>query len=299
MPIAFTCPHCGCHTDVAEQYAGQSGPCAQCGQTVTVPLAGGAGSSPPPKRSGWFPVLLVLGVLGGIFVLGGILAFLLLPLALARAPKAAQRARCGNNLRQIALAMVAYHDTYKTFPPAYVADKDGRPMHSWRTLLLPFVADEALAARYNFDEPWDSPGNRQVTDTCIPEYQCPSDVADGVTSNETNYVMIVGPGMFSDGTSSNHMFQISDGFSYTIMIVEVVGSKIAWAEPRDLEADKITFKINDPQTLGISSRHSGGANCVLIDSSVVFASDSSDPGKIQAMCTIAGGETVDPAKLNP
>jgi hypothetical protein len=37
MPIPFTCPHCGRQTNVPDEYAGQSGPCAGCGQTITVP----------------------------------------------------------------------------------------------------------------------------------------------------------------------------------------------------------------------------------------------------------------------
>jgi predicted RNA-binding Zn-ribbon protein involved in translation (DUF1610 family) len=37
MPISFTCPHCGKQTSVADQYAGQSGPCASCGQKITIP----------------------------------------------------------------------------------------------------------------------------------------------------------------------------------------------------------------------------------------------------------------------
>jgi hypothetical protein len=64
MPIPFTCPHCGRQTDVLEQYAGQSGPCAGCGQMVTVPPLGGRplpniGDDPgirlllPVGRSGW------------------------------------------------------------------------------------------------------------------------------------------------------------------------------------------------------------------------------------------------------
>ena len=36
MPIQFTCPHCGAATNVADEYAGRSGPCAQCGETITV-----------------------------------------------------------------------------------------------------------------------------------------------------------------------------------------------------------------------------------------------------------------------
>jgi len=37
MAIDFTCPFCGHTTSVASQYAGQSGPCRQCGQTITIP----------------------------------------------------------------------------------------------------------------------------------------------------------------------------------------------------------------------------------------------------------------------
>ena len=40
MPILFTCPHCGLQTNVADHFAGNSGPCARCGQTVTVPFPG-------------------------------------------------------------------------------------------------------------------------------------------------------------------------------------------------------------------------------------------------------------------
>jgi hypothetical protein len=36
MPVPFTCPHCGHQTLVQDQYVGQSGPCAGCGQMVTV-----------------------------------------------------------------------------------------------------------------------------------------------------------------------------------------------------------------------------------------------------------------------
>ncbi len=37
MGIPFTCPHCGHQTNVMEQYAGQTGPCSNCQQEVTIP----------------------------------------------------------------------------------------------------------------------------------------------------------------------------------------------------------------------------------------------------------------------
>lgn len=48
MPILFTCPHCGLQTNVPDEYAGQSGPCVECGQRITVPpLARPAGPGTP------------------------------------------------------------------------------------------------------------------------------------------------------------------------------------------------------------------------------------------------------------
>ncbi len=50
MAITFVCPHCGKQTDVADQYAGQTGPCANCGQMVTVPsIYAGPPGAPAPS----------------------------------------------------------------------------------------------------------------------------------------------------------------------------------------------------------------------------------------------------------
>jgi Protein of unknown function (DUF1559) len=60
------------------------------------------------------------------------------------------------------LAVANYHETYGCFPPAYVADRDGKPIHSWRVLILPFLEQQELYRAYNFDEPWNGPNNRKL-----------------------------------------------------------------------------------------------------------------------------------------
>ncbi|MDZ7616266.1 MAG: DUF1559 domain-containing protein [Patescibacteria group bacterium] len=64
---------------------------------------------------------------------------------------------CTNNLKQVALGLLNYHGRYRVFPPAHLADGDGRPMHSWRVLILPFLEREDIYSQYRFDEPWDGP----------------------------------------------------------------------------------------------------------------------------------------------
>jgi hypothetical protein len=65
--------------------------------------------------------------------------------------EASRRSQCMNNLKQILIALQNYHDVYGEFPPACIRDKDGKPMHSWRVLLLPFLEQEALYKQYRFD----------------------------------------------------------------------------------------------------------------------------------------------------
>jgi prepilin-type processing-associated H-X9-DG protein len=293
MPIQFTCPHCGTRTNVAEEYAGQSGPCAQCGKTITIPAATAPrGYTPPPKSSSGVPLVVVLAIAGGVlFVCGGILVALLLP-AVQAAREAARRAACSNNLKQIGLAMHMYHETYKCFPPAYIADETGRPMHSWRVLLLPFLEEQALYDQYNFKEPWDGPNNSRLAGMIENVYRCPSEDST-VGRTETSYVMIVGPGTISDGPTPTDMGRIADGASNTIMVVEVTGSGIQWAEPRDLKVEDVAFGINGGAGKGIGSRHPGVANVLFCDGSVQSIDKSIDPDLLRGMTTIAGGENTD------
>src|SRR5207244_4506816 len=58
--------------------------------------------------------------------------------------EASRRSVCVNNLKQIGLALQNYHDDFGCFPPAYIADENGRPMHSWRVLILPYIEQVGL-----------------------------------------------------------------------------------------------------------------------------------------------------------
>ena len=291
MPIQFTCPHCGSETNVADEFAGQSGPCAKCGKTVTVPLPGAPPDYiPPAKTSSGVPVLAVLAIVGVVMLFcGGILIALLLP-AVQAAREAARRASCLNNLKQIGLAMQNYNEVHGCFPPAYVPDENGRPMHSWRVLLLPFMEQNALHGQYDFDEPWDGPNNRRLTGMIGKVYRCPSE--DSMDDSETSYVMIVGPGTISDGPTPTSFRQLADGTSNTIMIVEVADSGIQWTEPRDLNAEEVSFQVGGGMGEGIGGNHPRVTNALFCDGAVHSIHESIAPELLRAMTTIAGGEDV-------
>lgn len=298
MPIPFTCPHCGHATDVSDEYAGQSGPCSNCGATITVPLPGQLGygtqspaALPRAKRSvGWTAGVLGLMAVGLIACCGGgVLVAIFLP-AVQNAREAAHTAQCGTNLQRIGMAMQTYYNTYNSFPPAYVADAKGRPMHSWRALLLPFL-DKTLAAQYRLDEPWDGPNNRALHARMPAVFRCAADPSPA-TSGITDYVVISGPGAVFDGTQCTTLDEISDGADQTLLVVEVVESEIIWLEPRDLRLQQITGSINGPKGEEVSSNHPAGANVLTADGKVHFLRESRPEREIHELATKAGGEAV-------
>ena len=304
MPIHFTCPHCAAATDVAEQYAGQSGPCARCGKSITIPLleAGSpfGGYAPPPKPGLGVGLTLLIGLAVAVPVLlvcGGILLALLLP-AVSAPREAARRAACANNLKQIGLAMHCYHDQYKCFPPAFIPDENGKPKHSWRVLLLPFMEEQALYAQYRFDEPWDSPNNTALAAQMPQVYRCPSD--SDMTPGKTSYAMLVGPHAISDGPTPRRLGDIKDGSSNTIMIVEAADAGINWLDPRDLNTEDMGFNRGGGPAEGlfgmteITSCHAHVVNVLFADGSVRSISNTIDPKILEAMTTIDGGEAVGP-----
>jgi len=217
------------------------------------------------------------------------------------AREAPTRSQCMNNLKQILLAMHNYHDKYGCFPPAHTVDATGRPLHSWRVLVLPFLEHQALYDSIRLDEPYDSPHNRAVFDAVesgnerprsMPDvFWCPSDRKN---HTETNYVMVVGPHTISNAPKCVRLKDIADGASNTIAVVETYDSGIRWYEPRDLSAEQMSFKINDPEYVGIGSRHPGGANVALCDAAVRFLEETLDPEVVRALTTINGGEKLPP-----
>ena len=301
MPISFTCPHCGVQTEVADQYVGQSGPCSGCGKIVTVPPLVGTPGQASPSGISWGPLILVAMVIIGLaalFACGGMF-FLRSSGPLYRIPPGPTNAQCSNNLKQIGLAMHNYHDVNDCFPPAYVADEDGKPMYSWRVLLLPYLEETYLYEQFNLDEPWDSENNRALRNMMPGMFICPEDVDND--GSQTSYVMIVGPKTFADGPTGRKMDDITDGMFNTIMIVETTDSGINWAEPRDLDAESITYGLNDGSAEGIRSNHADGCKILLGDGSVHTVNPQGPVGSssqtLHDMSTISGGEYVDPTIL--
>jgi hypothetical protein len=156
---------------------------------------------------------------------------------------------------QIALALQQYHEANGCFPPAYIAGKNGKPMHSWRVLIMPYFCAKNVYQGYDFTEPWDSTKNKTLLAEWHRVYACPSDpsaYAPGAT--QTSYVAVVGRNAAWPGEKSRKVgpdFPTSD----TIMVIEVANSGIEWSEPRDLSLDELEAGGAKSPALTVSSNH--------------------------------------------
>lgn len=241
--------------------------------------------APLPRRSRrklWLGLLLLLCVVT--------LFCLVLP-AVNYAHTSPRRAICVSNMKQLTLAVLNYEARHGHFPPAYVADENGKPMHSWRVLILPFLEQEALYKQYDLLEPWNGPHNSRLMKKCPKVFQCPS--AHNREPSATNYVAVVGDVTAWPENKKVEFDDIEDDTSNTILLVEVADSDINWLEPRDIAFDQAIRGVNVDRQCAVSSNH-GGQVCVgFADGHANFLRKDISPQDLKALLTIAGGERID------
>jgi hypothetical protein len=305
MPIPFHCPHCGAFTEVDDIYAGHSGPCATCNKPITIPYVpaamlarGGAGtavaSAPARTRTGVFLLLLVIALCAVAVVVLLAMGIALVQPVIQSARSAAWQGDCQTNLERIGLALQAYQAEHGSYPPAYIPGPDGKPMHSWRVLILPFLGNEGqlVYQRYDFNQPWDSDHNMGLAGLMPDVYACPEH-PDALPNQETTYMVIVGPETMFPGSRSVSPDQIGDSLDQTIMVVETPQSGVHWLKPQDLEAARMAFEINGREETDPGSHHvGGGAHVLMADGTVVFLPDDFSSDYLTSMSTINRGEVL-------
>jgi hypothetical protein len=183
------------------------------------------------------------------------------------------------------LAVANYVDVHKYYPPAFLTDKQGKPAHSWRVLLLPYIEGNDVYMEYNFDEPWNGPNNSKLSSRMPRVYALHGEERPGNTT--TNYLAVVGDETIWQGSRGVKVAAVKDGTSNTILIVENKGAEVHWMEPRDLSFAQMDFTLNSPN--GISTRFVEPA-VSMADGSVRALTKETTPDILRAMLTVNGGE---------
>ncbi len=125
-----------------------------------------------PQRRGFTLVELLV-----VIAIIAILIALLVP-AVQRVRAAAAQAQCGNNLKQIGLALQNYHSVYGRLPPGVARIGRGQPSNAtyWSYFILPYLEQNALAQSIPLvQQPNWSQGNYTVAaQTQVPIFRCPA-----------------------------------------------------------------------------------------------------------------------------
>jgi prepilin-type processing-associated H-X9-DG protein len=221
-----------------------------------------SGIPPDSRRDRRSAFTLVEGLV--VLAIIAVLVGLLLP-AVQKVRAAASRLACGNNLRQIGLALHEHHDTYGVFPPGWAGAPFTVPQgkiiqggHGTFPFLLPYIEQEVLARKYRWDRRAQGPENQEVAATQLKVFQCPSAEPDRwVTAVEdplnysyggrgacTDYggvrqvdpvlvrLGLVDPAANYKGVLSDNYLarfaDITDGASQTILVTECAGRPMLW-----------------------------------------------------------------------
>jgi hypothetical protein len=229
-----------------------------------------------------------------------------------------------NNLLQIGLALHNFRSTMDHFPPAVVYGPDGKPWHSWRVLLLPYLEQMALAEEYDFSQPWNGPNNLKLLDKMPDVYRDPAQ--EGQKVRFAHYAALVGAwqgpaggpeihtafppsghrmkagakdlgGLFADGfePGSSTEADISDGLDWTIGIATVTPErKIPWTKPEDIVVTADFPGLGKPG--GIAAPYPTGADLkgpraapvLKMDGTVTFLLDTIDPKDLRGLTSRDG-----------
>jgi prepilin-type N-terminal cleavage/methylation domain-containing protein len=192
-----------------------------------------------------FTLIELLVVIAIIAVLIG----LLVP-AVQKVRAAAARVQCGNNMKQLGLALHNFHDTQGGFPPAHLVMPNGAT-HNWATQILPFIEQDNLYRLYNFNADWSAKANdsgvnqhqvkqficpaapgapprtaansRGVLDyPAINEITRPNAYARALPPSDPSFIGVLGKNVY------RKMTDITDGTSNTLLLAEDAGRNQSW-----------------------------------------------------------------------
>ncbi len=231
-------------------------------------------------------VRFILGALVGVVCSVALLIALLLP-ATRNVRPAAYRSQCANNLKHVVLALHSYQETHGSFPPACTRDSAGRPLHSWRALILPFLVEQqALYESIDFSKPWDDPANAEAYKTIPYCFRCPS---TATPANFTTYLAIVAPNGGLHPKHARQFTEFTDRTSGTLMVIEVPREQaVHWMAPQDASA-QLVLEFNSQTEFA----HNNGTNAAFADGSVRFFLADMPEADRRAIISIAGNDGVD------
>ncbi len=277
---------------VEDQYRGQVGRCVACDGPIEVPAFSIASTGPAISRSrplAWALASLVAIVVAAVAVVvtiqyGGS--------TLAQMQASAERVGSMRNLEKIASALNAYAADHGVYPPAVLNDATGKPLHSWRVLILPYLGEENLFNEFRLDQPWESSENQYAAQGHCPQvFQHPNSQSMGL-SEASSYYLVTGADTLFPADKSLAPKDVQDSAAQTLLVAEgnpSVSSGL-WTQPIDIDFMLMRGDIANPGPNEIGGWVEGGAAVACVDGRSRFVKDSTPPLIVRALVTPSGQE---------
>jgi hypothetical protein len=194
--------------------------------------------------------------------------------------------RSASHLEQIALACINYADNNNSnLPPAAVCDKNGKPLLSWRVLILPYIGEEKLYKEFKLDEPWDSDHNKKLLAKMPKVYAIPGKTKPGET--DTYYRVFVDNGAGFDMLMPRQFpADFPDGTSNTLMCV-TAAEAVPWTK-----ADELLFDPAKDNGKLFGNVVNGRCQVAMFDGSAHTLKKIPSRETINALITRAGGDVI-------
>ena len=187
-----------------------------------------------------------------------------------------------NDIKHIGTALADYNDQHGHFPPAGKTSTDTQPVCSWRVSILPHIGRSDLYEAYDQSRAWNAPLNDVVADTQIEQY---CDYFDKEAPWFIKIAAITGNGTVWDPSETYE--ELSDS---AIVAVQVSGSDIRWAEPRDLSLSQLKGLVErDGEDITIREANIGPL-VLFADTVVYHLSDQCPLDRLLKLTTIQGAK---------
>jgi len=308
MSFNFTCPFCLNSSRVAEEYLGQNGPCASCGKPVRMPTRDGQGrlvqavqtgkpigpkgagtsqpASPREDRSLLRAIVGISGLMLLLLLVTGI--FVGLPI-LRKQMRITARNSDLARMKSIVTALNIYCDKYGSYPPTNTVDATGKPLLSWRVLILPFLGYGDLYDKFRLDQSWDSPLNLSLVKD-MPREFCSSNSPDAWGNKQPNYVLLVGKNSLFPPSGPLGRKQVTD--NPTLLVVETLNGIPVWTEPGDIDLSVSGAAFGNLPMQSIGGLHSDVALGVDTQGQSVIIPRSTSTTELEALITPSAGEAI-------
>ena len=201
-----------------------------------------------------------------------------------------RRAVCRNQMLEIGIALALYHAEHGCLPPAYTVDANGRPLHSWRTLILPFMEYEHVYRQIDLSKPWDHPDNRKALQMEVDVYRCPS--VEDAPPGHTTYLAVVSDKSYLQPGKPRKRSPTDDPSSLTIVLVDVdAQNAVPWMAPRDASEDLVLRMLKSGRP-----HHRDKFQALFANGSVRLIGQEVDSRTLRALMTATGhdDEGIDP-----